>query len=141
MIIFIDTWGWVAVADKKDAYHKEAVNTYNSKILLDDNSIVTSEFVLMETITFLRQRIGHPRTMQWTNTLLQEESLGNVTIVDVEHSLWRKSFELLQRYTDKPDISFVDFTSFVVMREMNVTDVFTGDEHFEQVNLGFRLMK
>ena len=95
----------------------------------------------METITFLRQRIGHPRTMQWTNTLLQEESLGNVTIVDVEHSLWRKSFELLQRYTDKPDISFVDFTSFVVMREMNVTDVFTGDEHFEQVNLGFRLMK
>jgi len=38
-----------------------------------------------------------------------------------------------------PDISFVDFTSMVVLRDLGIQDVFTGDAHFQQVNLGFRL--
>jgi predicted nucleic acid-binding protein len=44
-----------------------------------------------------------------------------------------------QQYHDKPDISFVDFTSMVIMQDSGITDVFTGDAHFQQVNLGFRL--
>ncbi len=27
----------------------------------------------------------------------------------------------------------------VIMQDLGITDVFTGDEHFQQVNLGFRL--
>jgi predicted nucleic acid-binding protein len=45
-----------------------------------------------------------------------------------------------QKYADKPDISFVDFTSMVVMQDLGITDVFSGDQHFEQVNLGLRLV-
>ena len=44
-----------------------------------------------------------------------------------------------QRYHDKPDISFVDFTSMAIMQDRGITDLFTGDAHFQQVNLGFRL--
>ena len=42
------------------------------------------------------------------------------------------------RYRDKPDISFTDFTSFVVMRELGLRDVLTADAHFAQAHLGFR---
>ena len=35
-----------------------------------------------------------------------------------------------QRYDDKPDISFVDFTSMVLMQDLGIVDVFTGDAHF-----------
>jgi predicted nucleic acid-binding protein len=45
-----------------------------------------------------------------------------------------------QKYHDKPDISFVDFTSMVVMQDLGIVDVFTGDGHFHQVGLGFRLV-
>jgi predicted nucleic acid-binding protein len=44
-----------------------------------------------------------------------------------------------QKYHDKPGISFVDFTSMVVMQDLGIVDVFTGDDHFRQVNLGFQL--
>jgi predicted nucleic acid-binding protein len=45
-----------------------------------------------------------------------------------------------QKYNDKPDISFVDFTSMVVLPDLGITEVFTGDAHFRQVNLGFQLV-
>jgi len=44
------------------------------------------------------------------------------------------------RYQDNPDISFVDFTSMVVMQDLGITHVFSGDAHFRQVNLGFQLV-
>ena len=57
----------------------------------------------------------------------------------VSSDQFRRAWDLRQRYDDKPDISFVDFTSMVVMQDLGITDVFTGDAHFQQVNLGFRL--
>jgi len=45
-----------------------------------------------------------------------------------------------QKFHDKPDISFVDFTSMVVMQDLGITEVFGGDAHFQQVGLGFSLV-
>jgi predicted nucleic acid-binding protein len=53
---------------------------------------------------------------------------------------FRSAWRLRQKYHDKPDISFVDFTSMVVMQDLGLTDIFTGDVHFKQVNLGFCLL-
>jgi uncharacterized protein len=57
----------------------------------------------------------------------------------VAPSQFERAWQMRQKYYDKPDISFVDFTSMVVMQDLGITDVFTGDAHFQQVNLGFRL--
>ena len=46
--------------------------------------------------------------------------------------------ELRRKYDDKPDISFTDLTSMVVMQEFDLRDVLTGDAHFEHVGMGFR---
>jgi predicted nucleic acid-binding protein len=60
-------------------------------------------------------------------------------VVNVTPQQFRRAWQMRQRYHDKPDISFADITSMVVMQAFGITDVFTVDVHFRQVNLGFRL--
>jgi len=50
------------------------------------------------------------------------------------------AFEFRLKLADKPNISFTDITSMVIMRELGIVDVMTGDHHFQQVNLGFRTL-
>ncbi|MBI5214243.1 MAG: hypothetical protein HY960_00660 [Ignavibacteriae bacterium] len=73
--------------------------------------------------------------------LPEEVESGRHKVIPADHDIGMKAFQLLQHYYDKPDISFVDFTSFVIMQEEKITNVFSGDRHFEQVNLGFHLLK
>ena len=37
-------------------------------------------------------------------------------------------------------MNFVDFTSMVVMQDLGIVEVFTGDAHFLHVGLGFQLL-
>jgi predicted nucleic acid-binding protein len=62
----------------------------------------------------------------------------NYQRVHVTPDVFDRAWQMRRHYADKPDISFVDFTSFVVMQELGIADVFTGDDHFRKVGLGFR---
>jgi predicted nucleic acid-binding protein len=64
---------------------------------------------------------------------------GDYLLVHVSPEQFHGAWQPRQKYGDKPDISFVDFTSMVVMQNLKIADVFTGDAHFRQVNLGFQL--
>jgi uncharacterized protein len=45
-----------------------------------------------------------------------------------------------QKFHDKPNISFTDLTSMVVMNELSISTILTGDAHFTHVGLGFQLI-
>lgn len=51
-IIFIDTWAWLALSNKKDKYHEAAKEEYND-IIKNKLTKLTSDYVLDETITAL----------------------------------------------------------------------------------------
>lgn len=44
------------------------------------------------------------------------------------------------KFHDKPDISFTDLTSMVVMQELKMSKIITGDAHFTHVGMGFVLL-
>ena len=61
-------------------------------------------------------------------------------LLDIEHvtpERFSRAWRLRLRFHDKPRISFTDFTSFAVMRELGLQHVLTADAHFEQVGMGF----
>ncbi len=138
-MIFVDTWAWIALLDDTDQYHDEAEKAHR-KLQKKRRQYATSDFVLNELINYL-YRVGPAAKAQATiNALLSRADAGTHVLVHVSPLQFRRAWDLRQKYHDKPDISFVDFTSMVVMQELGITEVFTGDAHFQQVNLNFRIV-
>jgi predicted nucleic acid-binding protein len=138
-MIFVDTWAWVALAAKRDQYHRQAVSTHKS-LQQAGRPYVTTNFVLSEVIAHLYTTLTAPQAQGFINALLAAVEAGTYDLVHVSADQFRRAWELRQKYHDKPDISFVDFTSMVVMQDMDLIEVFTGDAHFLQVGLGFQLL-
>jgi predicted nucleic acid-binding protein len=72
--------------------------------------------------------------------LLAKANTGYLQLVYISAEYFHRTCEMRQKYDDTAHICFVDFTSMVVMQELDITDVSTGDDHFRQVGLGFHLI-
>ena len=138
-MIFVDTWAWVALADRSDPYHRVAKLEHRSRRKRRD-LYVTTDWVLGETITYLYDALPAQQARSFINSLTSAANTGHCRLVRLTHAQFDQAWEMRQKYSDKPDISFVDFTSMVVMQDLGIAEVFSGDEHFVQVNLGFRLV-
>ncbi len=138
-MIFVDTWAWVALALTKDQYHRIAI-TAHRRFLRQRKRYVTTDFVLSELIAHLYTTLAPELAQSFVNSLFAAADSGVHQLVHVSADQFRRAWQMRQKYADKPDISFVDFTSMVVMQDLGITEVFSGDQHFEQVNLGLRLV-
>ena len=138
-MIFVDTWAWVALADRSDPYHRRAKQQHQELVDMR-RPYVTSDYVLSEAITYLYDALPAVHAQAFINSLLAAVDRGDYQLVNLSADQFRRAWRLRQKYHDKPDISFVDFTSMVVMQDLGITEVFTGDAHFQQVGLGFRLV-
>lgn len=136
MNIFVDTWGWLALADPHDAHHAQATEYYE-EFSGSGVGVLTSNFVLTETFTLVFRRRPYSEAMRFSSALLQSSV---IQVEAVTESRFLKAFELRKRFSDKPRISFTDLSSMAIMIELNITDILTGDAHFSQVGLGFRML-
>ena len=137
MTIFIDTWGFKALMDSEDEHHDQVVKLFD--VLWKNNSkLITSDYVLDETITLLSVRAGMKPAKEFSDIII------NGTSVDkrwIEKRYFYDALEMKFRYDDKPKISFTDFTSMSLMLSTNVKYIVTNDRHFESVNLGLKLVR
>jgi uncharacterized protein len=138
-MIFVDTLAWVALASEGDQYHALATREH-CRLKKRRRPYYTTDYVLSEAITHLYRQQAPAEARKFISGLLEAIDSGIHQLVEVSSSQFRRAWQLRQKYDDKPDISFVDFTSMVVMQDLRIVDVFTGDGHFRQVGLGFRLV-
>jgi predicted nucleic acid-binding protein len=138
-LIFVDTWAWLALANRKDAYHSTAQKCY-AEIKADGLKLVTSDYVLDETITALFRNVAYKNAVQFVESLFLMVNGARLSLERITESRFEAAWLLRKRYQDKPDISFTDLTSIVLMQELAINRVFTGDTHFEEANLGFEIL-
>lgn len=138
-MIFVDTWAWIALADRRDAHHGSA-SAQHHQLQRKKRRYVTTDYVLSETITYLYDGLPAAQARMFIQAIFAATDSGIYQLVHVSPQQFRRAWDMRQQYHDKPDISFVDFSSMVVMRDLGIAEVFTGDGHFRQVNLGFRLV-
>jgi predicted nucleic acid-binding protein len=138
-MVFVDTWAWLALALRRDQHHA-AAKRQHAQLVAAGRLYVTTDYVLAELITQLYRVLSADEAARFITAVLAAIDAGKYRLERISPERFASAWQLRQQYTDKPPISFTDFTSFVVMRELEISEAFTGDAHFEQVNLGFRLL-
>ena len=138
-MIFVDTWAWLALAHRRDPYHPLAARTHQA-LRRQRRRYVTTDYVLAETMSPLFSILNFAQAEQYVLSLFQAIRLGRYQLERITPARFDRAWDMRRKYHDKPDISFVDFTSMVVMQDLGITEVFTGDDHFRQVNLGFQIV-
>jgi predicted nucleic acid-binding protein len=133
--LVIDTWGWLVLEDSRDPSHEAASRIYSEAVGAGGN-IFTTNFILNETMTLLYRRRPFEEVSRFIRGLLISPF---IRIEEVTKARFRKAYEMRLKFRDKPDISFTDLTTMIVAQELNTMDILTGDRHFVQVGLGFRL--
>jgi uncharacterized protein len=122
-MIFVDTSYWVALRNRRDANHSRA------RALLQRvaaKTLITSNHVRGETWTYLRRRAGHASAVGFLDSLEQSK---RVQVVAVTPSQEAEALRWLRRH-DEREYSFVDATSFVMMRSQRMRDALAFDGDF-----------
>lgn len=132
-MIFVDTGAFLARYVQRDQFHVAAVR-YWEELAASGTSCVTTNLVLSETLTLLARRttcaFAAERARQlYASNVLQIERSG----VSEEAA----AIVLLEQYSDQR-VSFCDCVSFVIMRRLQLTDVFGFDGHFATAGFNVR---
>jgi len=118
---FVDTSYWVALRLRRDANHGVAVRLWTP-----GQPLLTTNHVVGETWTFLRRRDGHPSAVAFLDAV---ESADWLTVVHVEEATEREARAWLRRH-DERVYSFVDASSFAVMRRERLQEALAFDGNF-----------
>ena len=131
--LFVDTAGWIAMADLADPMHA-ATRQERDACLRGGSILVTTDYVLNETLTLIRSRLGLSAAVRWWAQIdasyrLQWEWIGPARAEQARRLFFA---------TGDEDLSFTDCTSFVVMEELRLRRALTTDRNFAQA--GFEVL-
>jgi uncharacterized protein len=122
-LIFADTSFWVAARLSRDDHHEDALALREK---LAEERLVTSNHVVGETWTFFRRRSGHATAVEFLDLMART---ARVDVVRVSEELEKQALRWLRRH-DEREYSFVDATSFALMRSLRVRRALAFDGDF-----------
>jgi hypothetical protein len=133
MRLFVDTAGWMSLADERDVLHVKCMQA-RDRWLEQGGVLVTSDYVMDETLTLLRMRISIDAAERWWEQVAESPRLRWERI-DAQRA--EKARAWFFKWKDK-SFSFTDCTSFVLVRELGIKKVLTTDKHF--IAAGFEIL-
>lgn len=119
---FADTSYWIALQVNRDRNHLAAAVLWRR----DQHPVRTSSAVLGETWTWLRSRAGHTAAARAVNEIRRS---NRVSVALVDESVDRQAWEWLHRHDERAS-SYVDATSFEIMRRERITEALAFDGDF-----------
>ena len=119
---FVDTSFWVALHYPRDVHFSEASELWR----YDQGPLFTTNHVVGETWTFLRRRLGHGAAIRFVDLV---ERSNRATVERVDEETEREAWAWLRRH-DERVYSFVDATSFAMMRKLRLSEALAFDGDF-----------
>jgi predicted nucleic acid-binding protein len=119
---FADTSFWIALQFARDQHHDAARQLWQDR----HTGLVTTNHVLGETWTFLNRRLGHPSAKAFVEGARRSPRLS---IEHVSEEAEAEAWTWLRRH-DERTYSFVDATSFALMRRLRLVEALAFDGDF-----------
>lgn len=124
-MIFVDTGAFIARYVKRDQYHSRATAAWK-QLAKKPVPLLTSSFVLDETITLLARRTSYDFAAARARSLLSSAVL-TVLRPDAKDEL--TALDQFESFADQ-QVSYTDAISFVLMKRRGLKRVFGFDRHF-----------
>ena len=134
MKAFVDTSAWLAFYDRSDEHHA-AAGRIAERLKAQRAGLVLSDFVLAESLTIIRFRLGHAPAVRFGQAVFGSRL---AELLSVDGATRDRAWEIFRRYEDKA-FSFTDCTSFAVMERLGIKTAFAFDRHFAQY--GFHVIQ
>lgn len=132
--IFIDTGFFKALVDGEDDFNRQAKKIWQ-KLEEEKTDLVTSNYVIDETLTVIRIKCGLKKALKFRDLLAENSQILKIIRVTVadEAGAWQWFIKNWSK------LSFTDCVSFAVMKRLGLRCVAAFDEHFQRV--GFKVEK
>ena len=115
------------LVDKSDPQYAAAC-AVQDEWLADGGVLLSSDYVMDETLTLLRARLSMEVAEQWWESA---EASPRIRWEWIDPARAEKARHWFFRWKDK-EFSFTDCSSFVVMKERRIRAALTSDRHFIQ---------
>jgi predicted nucleic acid-binding protein len=123
--IFIDTSGFFAILAKRDDVHAKAADIFK-RAREQKVKFITTDYVLDETATLLRAR-GLGDLVPSFFEIVLAASVCRIEWMDQE--LFSSTVAFFNKHDDQ-EWSFTDCFSFIIMKQVHLSDALTKDGHF-----------
>jgi uncharacterized protein len=122
-VIFVDSSYWIAEALPRDGHHSTAAQLAKRHAT---DTLTTTNLVVAETWTYIRRRSGHLRAIRWLDRL---RAAPRIAVERVDPGLEDEAWSWLRVHDERP-YSFVDATSFALMRKRRIGEALAFDGDF-----------
>jgi predicted nucleic acid-binding protein len=119
---FADTSFWFALQERRDRRHDDAAALVRAGV----GRLCVSNHVVGETWTLLRRRAGHAAAVGFLDRLARLPDIG---VVHIDAATEAEAWRWLRRH-DQREYSFVDATSFALMRRRRIREALAFDGDF-----------
>lgn len=135
-MIFVDSGAWIALLDRRDQHHDDAVIIY-ATLKQQNTRFLTTDYVIDETATWLRYKVNHSIAVQFLDLIEHSKVTRGLTVTEIDSALFQAAEHLFRQY-NTASLSFTDCTSFVVCRSHNISEAFAFDQHFPMMGITLR---
>jgi len=125
MTVFVDTSALYAVFDCDDSSHRAAREIW-TRLVTEDATLVTTNYVVVETSALFQRRLGLPALRAF-----HEDVVPLLKVEWIAESLHTAGVGAVLAAARKK-LSLVDCVSFQIMRQQGVRSAFCFDSHFRE---------
>ena len=118
--LIIDSGFWLALANRRDKYHEEAIQALNQ---FESLLFITTWPVIIEASHLIYKRVHYDAQMLFLNSIAQ----GGVDIFNLDQpDHWGRILELIQQYRDLP-MDLADASLVILAEELGHGQILSTD--------------